>query len=365
MTDAAAAAADAAARLDRLERALIALTQTVQQNVRSQSPAASLADPAPPAGPGLFSDVTPETKSVLRPNPPFVFDGDRTRGRAFLHAVRTYARLLPEAFVENGEPSEQKLVRFALSFMAKDAAQRWAERQSAKREFPFATWESFAAEFRLRFVEENEQDHAMNKLESRAYHMGSRSVYAYTDDFEDLAETAGLDDPLMKVAKFRTGLDPAINQAITSSSDPPGNLDYDKWRLRAYRQYESHLRARAAAAGARHPVAAGRGRVIPILPAAAPPPSRPAAPALPPPVPMDIDRSRARTAPRRGCFRCGDPGHFARDCPLPADARVIDVLDEVICQLGGDLLEELVARMSTTAALPVSADPEDFPASDE
>ncbi len=368
-------AADVVARLERLERVILALSESVQQNPRAPSPAASLADPALPVSPGLFSDITPATKSVLRPNPPFVFDGDRSQGRAFLHAVRTYARLVPEGFVENGEPSEEKVVRFAMSYMAKDAAQRWAERHSAKAEFPFPTWDQFVAEFRLRFVAENEQDHAMQRLESRAYFMGSRDVFRYTDEFEDLAELAGLDDPLMKVAKFRTGLDLAINHAITSSSDPPDIRDYTAWRTRAYRQYESQLRARAAVAGTRslpadrHPAAPARGRVLPALPTAAPPPPpRQAVPMLPPPVPMDIDRGRARAAPRRGCFRCGDPAHFARDCPLPADARVVDVLDEVICQLGGDLLEELVARVSTTAALP--SHPEapaeaDFPASDE
>jgi hypothetical protein len=62
--------------------------------------------------------------------------------------------------VENGELSEEKVVRYAMLFMAKDAAQHWAERQSAKVEFPFPTWETFVKEFRLCFVEENKQDHA-------------------------------------------------------------------------------------------------------------------------------------------------------------------------------------------------------------
>ena len=224
------------------------------------SPGPSPAAPAPDLDPGVFANIVPGVKSVLRPNPPFVFDGDRTQGRAFLHSVRTYARLLPEAFIENGEPSEEKLVRFALSFMAKDSAQRWAERHSSKPQFPFPTWAAFIAEFRLRFVEENEQDHALQKLESRSYFMGSRDVFKYADDFEELVDLAGFEDPLVKVTKFRSGLDPAINLAITGSSDPPDLRDYPAWRLRAYRQYESLLRAKAASN-----VVSGRVRPTPQL----------------------------------------------------------------------------------------------------
>ncbi|KAJ7643096.1 hypothetical protein DFH06DRAFT_1333883 [Mycena polygramma] len=64
---------------------------------------------------------------------------------------------------------------------------------------------------------ENEQDHALIKLESRAYHMGSRDVFRYTNNFEDLVDLAGFDDPIVKVTKYRTRLDLAINLAITSS----------------------------------------------------------------------------------------------------------------------------------------------------
>jgi hypothetical protein len=96
----------------------------------------------------------------------------------------------------------------------------------------------------------------------------------------------------------------------------------------------------------------------------APQPKVTAAPAFPPPIPMDVDRTRARGTPRRGCFRCGDPNHFARDCTAPVDVRSIDVLDEVIRQLGDDLLDELVARLASTEAVAehaATAEPEDFP----
>ncbi|CAK5274530.1 unnamed protein product [Mycena citricolor] len=87
-------------------------------------------------------------------------------------------------------------------------------------------------------------------------------------------------------------------------------------------------------------------------PVVAPPPvPQPAPVVLPPGIPMEIDRTRARSSVRRTCFWCGSPGHLARDCPTPADVRHTNVLDEVINQLGSDLLAELVARLATTAAV--------------
>ncbi len=67
-----------------------------------------------------------------------------------------------------------------------------------------------------------------------------------------------------------------------------------------------------------------------------------------------------RHVPHRGCFCCGDANHFAQDCPAPADIRMTDVLDEVIHQLGGEMLEELVARIATTEALTDDPALEDF-----
>ena len=123
-------ASDPATRLTAVEDSL-ANIETLLLRVlhNSQNPPATApvpAAPAPAAGPD-FTTLTPAAKSVLRPNPPAVFDGDRTQGRMFLHSVLTYLRLVPEAFMVHGQVVEEKLVRYAMSFMARAAAGRWAE----------------------------------------------------------------------------------------------------------------------------------------------------------------------------------------------------------------------------------------------
>ena len=128
--------------------------------------------------------------------------------------------------MESREPSEEKVIWYAMSFMAKDSAQRWAEHMSARPVFPFPTWEAFLKEFWLQFVEENKQDHTLLKLESWSYHMGSWDRFQYTDNFKDLVYLTSFEDLLMKVTKYQTSLDPAINLAITRSSNPLNTQDY-------------------------------------------------------------------------------------------------------------------------------------------
>jgi uncharacterized protein (DUF2237 family) len=91
-------------------------------------------------------------------------------------------------------------------------------------------------------VEENEQDQALAKLESHLYFQGSRDIYRYMDDFEELAVTASYTDALVQVTKYRSGLDPRINIAIMTSGTAPDLTDYDRWCVCAFRQYEAFSR---------------------------------------------------------------------------------------------------------------------------
>jgi hypothetical protein len=119
-----------------------------------------------------------------------------------------------------GNPSEEKAVQYAMSYMALDSAAQWSQRESQCESdtspFPFPTWISFETQFCLRFIEENEQDHTQQKLESWSYYMGNCDVYKYSDEFEDLVDIAKYVNPLVKVTKYQAGLDPGINNSIAT-----------------------------------------------------------------------------------------------------------------------------------------------------
>ncbi|CAK5266540.1 unnamed protein product [Mycena citricolor] len=216
-------------QLSALETSIQNIEAVLNRLLNQQPPAPALA-PAPAVGPGVSAGSQSNTvRPLIRPNPPFLFDGDRTLGKSFLHSVKQYWRLLPEAFFVNGVVAEEKVVRFTLSYMSKDSAASWSERMSERTPFPFPTWALFVTEFKLRFVEENEQDHALAQLETHQYYMGSRNVFKYMDEYDDLLDLAGYTDNLVKVTKYRTGLDPRINQAITTSGNPPSLTDYAEW----------------------------------------------------------------------------------------------------------------------------------------
>jgi hypothetical protein len=170
----------------------------------------------------------------------------------------------------DGFISQEKFVWFAMSFMLKDTATQWAERCSSAILFPFPTWTKFEAEFHLWFVEENKQDQALTKLESHSYFQGSRDIYRYTDDFEELAIVAGYWDALVQVTKYHSGLDLQINVAIMTSGTTPDLADYNGWCIHTFRQYKVFSHAWTGNPPARFPAALPQPCTAGIFPVPAP-----------------------------------------------------------------------------------------------
>jgi hypothetical protein len=165
-------------RLIAIKGSLTEIHHALQQLLNKQNPLSALAPAAlAPVLGSDFSTLHPAAKTVLRPNPVAVLNSDQMQGQMFLHSFLTYLRLVPEAFMTDGRISEEKLVRFTMSFMANNAATHWAKRHSSAIPFPFPTWAGFKAEFCLCFLEENKQDQALAKLESHSYFQGSCDVY--------------------------------------------------------------------------------------------------------------------------------------------------------------------------------------------
>ena len=61
---------------------------------------------------------------------------------------------------------------------------------------------------------------------------------------------------------------------------------------------------------------------------------------------MDVDALRKRSALPPGCFRCGKPGHFSKNCPEPVDIRTLSI-DEL-----QEILEDRLAQLDVAPEEP-------------
>jgi hypothetical protein len=153
------------------------------------------------------------TSSRLKPATPDDFDGDRTKGCAFLSSCELYQKLAPHLF-----PDEITMVHWVLSFMKKGRASLFAQRvlrqQLEKRIVVYPTWDEFREVFVSEFCPKNETQMALAKLETNGYFQGKRSVDDYIDDFRELIDQAGYKEGLPIVVKFRRGLNREIQDQI-------------------------------------------------------------------------------------------------------------------------------------------------------
>ena len=71
---------------------------------------------------------------------------------------------------------------------------------------------------------------AINELESTTYYQKSQSIDDYLDEFVELVAEAGYMDPKIVVVKFQKGLDPQIQNTITTMAyGCPSDASPENW----------------------------------------------------------------------------------------------------------------------------------------
>jgi hypothetical protein len=139
--------------------------------------------------------------SQIKPANPDNFDGDRSKGRAFLTSCELYLSLTGADF-----PDEQACIHWALLFFKSGHAAMFAEctvRQEMRTGvMAFADRTDFTSEFMSTFCPENEATSELMRLESDHYFQGQQHVEAYIDEFRDFVNMSGYTDPIAIVLEF-------------------------------------------------------------------------------------------------------------------------------------------------------------------
>jgi hypothetical protein len=192
----------------------------------------------------------------------------------------------------------------------------------------FASWDEFREEFMAVFCPENEATTALMRLESDCGFQGKQNVEAYIDEFKDLIDLSGYTDPIAIVLKFRRSLNSTTQDRIAESGmDRPQDRDFDGWFKATQHLDLNRLANEAFYYASRRPLT--QSTPVPTT-HSAPPRTlfsffRSQAPstavttaamhtssrALPPGVPIDVDRTRTSKPIAQTCYHCGQTGHIA------------------------------------------------------
>src|SRR3989337_4466491 len=222
-------------------------------------------------------------------------------------------------------------VTFATYFLKGPAAQWWATHRQTLPPDTVVTWAECKIAFRGRYIPQAVM--ARKKAEFRNLVQGSKTVEVYQREFLELSCYAETDLPTdaHRQEKFHEGLHPDIQLALLGHDCPDFATLVNKaitieTGLKKHKESTRRTREAGSSSGPsdrKRRIWFPQSMYRPAAPVYRPnaPVYRPAyaAPRLPPPPP----RQPLRAAPPRApaprpdnglCFKCGQPGHRARDC---------------------------------------------------
>jgi hypothetical protein len=191
----------------------------------------------------------------IKPASPDNFDGDRSKGHAFLTSYDLYLLLTGPDY-----PDEQARIHWALLFLKSGCVATFAERivrqEMRTGVMVFADWMIFTSEFMSTFCPENEAMSVLMRLESDCYFQGQRNVEAYIDEFRDLIDMSGYTDPIAIVLKFCRGLNVTMQDKIAESgTDRPRDNNHHGWYEAAHQFDLNWLANEAFCYASQHPTA--------------------------------------------------------------------------------------------------------------
>ena len=223
--------ADSLAKQDNTQKQLDKLLNAFQQLEKL-----ILVEKIPSISPKIHPfDIIPIQATPTRWWPPPLalpneYDGDCSKGQAFLTSCQMYICLCLDSF-----PEEQVKIPWALSYMKSGWAAKWAEwifqwEEKHGGYSKFLDWEESHKELWRDFCLAHSNVVAINKLESTGYYQKSWSVDDYLDKFVELVAEVGYTDSKTTIVKFWKGLDLQIQNTITTMAyGCPSNDSLEAW----------------------------------------------------------------------------------------------------------------------------------------